>query len=209
MASVRSRSAPHGGGTDHSEELAPPRRQFGGDPQGDSPTADAVSAAALTTGHLGEGGRAITVITRVADALREQIYAARSDLKNEIDTPTRKVEIGLARRKGLGHHEARSVEELKEDNIHLHQKVDDIFMDMNIIRYFINSQKDYKEMLDTYNEVSKTDTIKELKDQIEEVSIDFDNFKESGRKTRYGVEVGAKNIKSSIETVQKRSLIHN
>ena len=40
--------------------------------------------------------------------MRSEIYAARSDLKNEIDTLTRKVETGLARRKGLGHLEPGS-----------------------------------------------------------------------------------------------------
>ena len=74
---------------------------------------------------------------------------------------------------------------------------------MHNIRYFINSTKDIKEMFDTHNEASKTDTTKELKDQIEELNIDFDNFKEGDQKTRDGVEVGFKNIKSSIETVQK------
>ncbi len=87
----------------------------------------------------------------VANALREEMHAVRSDLEAKFNAMKIEFEIKMSGRKGTGHWESGAIETLIENNNIVEQNMEDIQKIMDDI-------KDIKEVIN--NDAKITDMIK-------------------------------------------------
>ena len=102
----------------------PPRR-----PQGEGEEDQGLLAAqAGPTGQPAGSGGVISInhTNMVANTLREEMHAVRSDLEAKFNSMKIEFEIKMSGRKGTGHYESGSIETLIEKNTIIEQKINDM-----------------------------------------------------------------------------------
>ena len=116
-----------------------------------------------TSQPAGSGGViSINHTNMVANTLREEMHAVRSDLEAKFNAMKIEFEIKMSGRKGTGHWESGAIETLIEKNNIVEQKMEDIHKNMDTI-------KDIKELIE--NDEKITGMIKKYKEIIIEGTL--------------------------------------
>ena len=150
----------------------------------------------LLSQPAGSGGvLSINLINTVANKMREEMHAMRSDLEQQFTAMRAELEVKMSGRKGTGHWESGSIETLLEKNIIIEQKMEDIEKDMNDV-------KDIKEVIN--NDEKTTGMIKKCKEIIKEGTLNIHMINDI-KKLKEDLDKGLLDLSNAIETVRQNT----
>ena len=134
----------------------PPRRSQG---EGEEDYGLLAAQAGPTGQPSGSGGViSINHTNMVANTLREEMHAVRSDLEAKFNAMKIEFEIKMSGRLGTGHWESGAIETLIEKNNVIERKMEDIENNMNDIKEIkevINNDEKITGMIKKYKEIIK------------------------------------------------------
>ena len=128
----------------------------------------------VTSQPAGSGGViSINHTNMVANTLREEMHAVRSDFEAKFNAMKIEFEIKMSGRKGTGHWESGAIETLIAKNNVIEQKMEDIHKNtesINDAKELIENDEKVTEMIKKYKELNLGDHVisvtKKLKDEI-------------------------------------------
>ena len=162
-----------------------------------------LTAQAGLTGQPAGGGGVISInhTSMVANTLREEMHAVRSDLKAKFNSMKIEFEIKMSGRKGTGHYESGSIETLIEKNTIIEQQIRDRESSMNDIKDIKEAIKDDEkiaDMIKKYKEITMKDKdFEKLKDDLEQLDKAIDTIRQNAEEDM--AEIKENMVDSDVE----------